>query len=272
VRDVELSVAEAGSGGRPFLLLHGFTGAKEDFTDWVDPLAARGWWAVAPDHRGHGASSKPADESAYSLEILADDALALADALNWDEFVLLGHSMGGMIAQVLAAGAPDRIAGLILMDTAHGPLSGVDRSQVANGVAVARERGIDALADLMADRESPLTTPAHQRLLDEQPGYREFGERKFRATSPALYAAMLTQMFDQADRLDDLRAVKSPALVVVGEQDTPFIGPSERMADALPNAALTVLPDAGHSPQFENSEAWWDAITAYLDSLPARDG
>ena len=64
VGDVSLAVAESGAGQRPLLLVHGFTGAKEDFTPWLEPLAAAGWHAVAPDLRGHGVSSKPAAESA----------------------------------------------------------------------------------------------------------------------------------------------------------------------------------------------------------------
>ena len=50
IGEMDLEIAEAGAGGQPLLLLHGFTGAKEDFTDWLDPLADRGWHAVAPDH------------------------------------------------------------------------------------------------------------------------------------------------------------------------------------------------------------------------------
>src|SRR6266508_3822678 len=90
VGDVELNLAEAGVGGRPFLLLHGFTGAKEDFTDYVDRLAEQGWHVVAPDHRGHGDSAKPDDEAAYGFSVFASDALGLADALGWDQFVVLG--------------------------------------------------------------------------------------------------------------------------------------------------------------------------------------
>src|SRR3954469_7144761 len=122
VRDIEvgdgihLNVAEAGRGGRPFLLVHGFTGAKEDFTEWLERLANQGWHAVANDNRGHGASSKPDDTGRYSFDALADDVLALADAL-WGRgahFVLLGHSMGGMVAQVVALRAPERLAALVL--------------------------------------------------------------------------------------------------------------------------------------------------------------
>src|SRR5215469_7910448 len=108
--DVRVSIAEAGAGPRRLLLVHGFTGAKEDFTPWLDQLAELRWHAVAPDLRGHGASSKPAEESAYSFEVLADDVLRLANALGWDRFVLLGHSMGGMIAQFVARSSSARRA------------------------------------------------------------------------------------------------------------------------------------------------------------------
>ena len=52
-----------------------------------------------------------------------------------------------------------------------------------------------------------------------------------------------------------------PTLVLVGEQDAPFLKPSRRMADAIPGAELVVIPDAGHSPQFESPELWWKALS-----------
>jgi pimeloyl-ACP methyl ester carboxylesterase len=275
-KDVELStgvrarISEAGAGGRPFLLIHGFTGAKEDFTDWLDPLADLGWHAVAIDNRGHGESDKPADRSDYSFELLAADALALADEV-WGadaRFVLLGHSMGGMVAQVMAMQAADRLDGLILMDTGHGRLSFVDRDQAMKVVSIVEDRGIDGLADLMAGREEPLSTPAHERLLAEREGYAEFGDRKLRATATAAYAGMLLAMVDATDRLDALRNLSIPTLVLVGEQDAPLLRQSGNMAEAIPGAELAVLPDAGHSPQFENTDAWWKALTDFLSSLP----
>ena len=260
---VELSVAEAGAGGRPLLLMHGFTGAKEDFTDELDRLAADGWHAVAADHRGHGASAQPPDEAAYSFSILADDAFALADALGWDRFVALGHSMGGMVLQHMLAAAPDRLSAIVLMDTAHGDL-GFPREDVVKLIGIGRARGLDGLAELLASRDDPLATPAHKRLLAERPGYAEFGERKFRACSVAMYAAMLDEMCDPVDRLDALAAHAGlPALVIVGEQDRPFLGSSQRMAGAL-DAELAVIPDAGHSPQFENTDAWRAVLDGFL--------
>jgi pimeloyl-ACP methyl ester carboxylesterase len=269
VGGIELSIAEAGAGGRPLFLLHGFTGAKEDFTEWLDPLAEEGWWVVAPDHRGHGASAKPADESAYSLEILAADVLALADVLEWDTYVALGHSMGGMLLQVAALRAPERLDAIIMMDTSSEPLGAIDPGAVAAAQGIVRERGIDALADILATRAGLLTTPAHERVLAERPGYQEFGERKLRATSPALYAAIAGEIPTRRSLLEDLRQLDVPALVIVGDQDVPFVAPSERMAETFPQGRLAVIPDAGHSPQFENTESWWAALTGFLSSLPA---
>lgn len=269
VGPVELTIAEAGEGGRPFLLLHGFTGAKEDFTEWLDPLAAAGWHAVAPDHRGHGASSKPEGTDSYSLAILADDGRALADALGWDRFVLLGHSMGGYVAQRVAFADPGRLVGLVLQDTGHGPIEGIDAGEASLAMKIATESGMGVLADAMAARGSPLDTPAHKRLLKERPGYEEFGWRKFRATSPWLYAAIVPELFSGPDTLASLAAMDpTPAtLVMVGEQDTPFLGSARRMADAVAGSTLVTIPDAGHSPQFENPAAWWDAMSSFLEEL-----
>lgn len=269
VGDVQLAIAEAGVGQRPLLLVHGFTGAKEDFTPWLDQLADLGWHAVAPDLRGHGSSSKPAEEAAYSFELLADDVLRLADALGWDTFVLLGHSMGGMIAQFLALSVPARVAGLILMDTADGPLDSLDPGLIEAAVSIVRAQGIGALADLMAEQMGPLTTPAHQRVLRDQPGYADFEDRKLRATSPDLYSAMAPLFSTTPDRLESLRQLPAtlPVLVIVGEQDRPFLAASERMAATVGRGALTIIPDAGHCPQFENPAAWWKALTGFLGNF-----
>jgi pimeloyl-ACP methyl ester carboxylesterase len=256
-------VAQAGQGGRPLLLVHGFTGAKEDFGDWFDRLADDGWWVAAPDLRGHGDSHKPLAEPAYSLSTFADDVLGLADVLGWDRFALLGHSMGGMAAQVVALRAPERIERLVLMDTHHGPVEGLDPELVAIGMDILRTQGLDALLALIdsmpADR-----APAEERLRETRPGYIEFNERKLHAVSPAMYAAMGTEMIACQDRLPALRELDVPTRVIVGEQDKNFIGGCERLADAIPGADLIVIADAAHSPQFENPDSWWQAVTTFL--------
>jgi len=265
---VSLAVAEAGEGGRPLLLVHGFTGAKEDFTEWLDPLADLGWHAVAPDQRGHGASSQPDDEAAYSFEAYATDLLALLDALGCERAVVLGHSMGGMVVQTAVLRAPERFEALVLMDTSHRALR-ADAALVDLGIGIARAEGIAAVMaaqDAMEGADA-LGTGAGERLLATREGYREFGQRKMLASSPAMYAAMLKAITDATsglDRLPDLERVAVPTLVLVGDEDTPFLKPSRRLAEAIPGAELVVIPDAGHSPQFENPEPWWEALAAFL--------
>lgn len=265
---VSLAVAEAGEGGRPLLLVHGFTGAKEDFTEWLEPLAELGWHAVAPDQRGHGASSQPDDEAAYSLDAYATDLLALLDPLGWERAVVLGHSMGGMVVQTAVFRAPERFEALVLMDTSHRALR-ADAALVDLGIGIARAEGMAAVMAAQDGMEGAdaLGTRAGERLLATREGYREFGQRKMLASSPAMYAAMLKAITDTTsglDRLPDLERVSVPSLVLVGDEDAPFLKPSHRMTEAIPSAELVVIPDAGHSPQFENPDLWWKALTGFL--------
>jgi pimeloyl-ACP methyl ester carboxylesterase len=266
---LSFEIVEAGAANdRRVLLVHGFTGAKDDFVEAVDRLADQGWHAVAPDLRGHGNSSHPDAEDAYGFELFADDVLALVNAMGWSEpFVLLGHSMGGMVAQVVALRQPSQLRGLVLMDTSHGPPEGIDASELDLGVSIVREHGMSTLLELMSEREV-LETPAAARVRAERPGWEEFERRKFLASSSAMWAAMAPEMLlHQTDRLDALAALAVPTLVIVGEQDQPFLGPSQRMSKTIDGARLRVIPDAGHSPQFENTEAWWDALTSFLEEV-----
>ncbi len=267
---VELTLTEAGAGGRPLLLVHGYTGSRSDFTDFVELLAGQGWHVVAPDLRGHGQSTKPDQESAYSLATFSGDVLGLADALGWDRFALLGHSMGGMIAQVVATGAPDRVAALVLMDTGHGPVP-VDPALVELGVVTAREQGMDVIADFMASMEDdPLSTEAYRRKVAEDPAHAARGDRNLRAASAAMYAAMMLELTSTRDRLESLRSLSMPTLVLVGSQDTPFLGPSRALAEAINGAEMVVVDGGGHSPQFEAPQGWWLALSSFLDRVSAE--
>ena len=266
---VTLEVAEAGGGGRPLLLVHGFTGAKEDFTELLDHLATHGWHAVAPDLRGHGNSDKPGGEASYSLPIFVNDVLALADALGWDRFAALGISMGGMILQRLVIEHPQRLTALVLVDSSHGVPESLDPASVALGAEIVREHGLLTLLTLQNERRDrdPTTTAAHLRLLRERPGWAEFGDRKLLASSPDMWLAMTREMLEQQDRLDALASVTVPTLVIAGEQDDAFLGHCERIAKAIPGARLAVVPDAGHAPQFENTAGFWEALAPFLEEV-----
>jgi 3-oxoadipate enol-lactonase len=267
---LEVAVAEAGVGGRPLVLVHGFTGAKEDFADHLDPLAELGWHVVAPDLRGHGDSPKPTHDDAYSFDVFAEDLLGVLDALGWASTVALGHSMGGMVLQTAVLRAPERFAAIVLMDTSHRALQGVDPAVIELGAALALDEGMAAVLAAQAAFAGP-GLPAHERVVASRPGYTEFNDRKLLVAAPQMYATMLRAITDPEspiDRLEQLRGVTVPALVIVGEQDAPFLKPSHRMAEAIPDAELAVIPDAAHCPQFEAPDAWWAALSGFLARVP----
>jgi pimeloyl-ACP methyl ester carboxylesterase len=262
--DIGLSILEAGVGGEPLMLVHGFTGSKEDFGAEVARLGALGFHAVSPDHRGHGASDHPASEAAYSFEAFAADLIALAGALGWQTFDLLGHSMGGMVVQHMALSHPHRVTRLILMDTHHGPVDDLDAEILELGIELARTEGLEVIRDVVKMGRDPMASPAHARMCAEVPGYEDWCDAKFLASAPLMFAAMLRQFHETPDRLADLARIECPTLVVVGELDAPFLAPSLAMAEVIPDARLVVIPGAGHSPQFEGTEAWRAAVDEFL--------
>ncbi len=139
-----LSVIGSNNDAPTLLLVHGFGGAKEDFADHMEALG-RHHRVVAFDLRGHGESEAPVEPSAYSLDRLGADVLAVADSLGLDRFRLLGHSMGGMVARRVVLARPERIDALVLMDTSAGPPPGIDPDLVRLGAEVAMSEGMTVL-------------------------------------------------------------------------------------------------------------------------------
>ena len=176
-----------------------------------------------------------------------------------------------MVVQTAAVQDAARFDALVLMDTSHRAVR-ADTAIVDLGIAIARAEGMAAVLeaqDALADG-GPLGTGAHERTLATRPGYREFGDRKMLASSPAMYAAMLQAITDHTeglDRLTDLAGVRRPH-----PRHRRRGGPAVPEAVAPhgrghPGRRLAVIPDAGHSPQFESPEAWWAALTGFLGRL-----
>ncbi len=265
---VGLEVTDLGSG--PVLMLvHGFGGAKEDFSDQLEDLGTD-HRVITLDLRGHGQSDGPEDEAKYSLDRFSADLANVLDALAVDRVRLLGHSMGGMIVRRFALAFPERLEALVLMDTSPGSLSSLDSDIIDLGVQIAKEQGMDELKRVM-DAFEPLSTPAYDRLLSERPGYREFGDAKWAALSGAMYTQMMVEIRDQPNQLAELATVQCPTLVMVGVEDVAFLDGSRAMAATIPGAQLVVIPNAGHSPQFENGPAWLEVLQSFLAGVDVSD-
>src|SRR4051794_26248626 len=162
VNGVRLAVDDRGAGGAatPLVLVHGFTGGRVDFADVIDALAADRR-VVAWDHRGHADSTNTGDPSTYTFDQLVDDMAAAVDDLGLERFHLLGHSMGGIVAQRYVLASPERVASLILMDTGGEAMKGIPPEWIDATVTRGRTEGMGAVAEFMAGfADSAFTGPA----------------------------------------------------------------------------------------------------------------
>ena len=263
VRNGDILTAYHDEGrGEPLLLLHGFTGSKLDFHDQLQWFTDR-YRVLAPDNRGHGESSNLGRADAYSLDILVEDLAGYLDALDVNRCHLLGHSMGGMVAMRFALRHPQRLASLILMDTAAEPLTIFPqalREQLATEV---RANGCASRINVM--RELPMgDAQARGRdYLGDDEHWRRI-ELKLSQMDPEAWIALGNDMSQQTAVLPDLGAIEVPTTIIVGEHDVPFVEPSSQMAKTIPNARLVTIPLAAHCPQYENAGAWRAAINAHL--------
>lgn len=264
---IEMVYDEAGAGDRAFVLVHGFTGCRDDFASQLPALSAYGR-TIAPDQRGHGESTNTGDSATYHFEQLVDDLRGFVDALGIARFDLLGHSMGGMVALRFVLAHPERVASLVLMDTSPHPLGGLPREIFEKGAQIARAVGMEKLHEIARTNaaENARRTAADRRL--EQ----EWGEERYWARQRARLMAMDVEAFEalgvalgeQESVTERLGEIGCPTLVLVGETDLPFLEPARTMHARIPGAHLAVIPDGGHSPQIEAPEAWLAAITAHL--------
>jgi pimeloyl-ACP methyl ester carboxylesterase len=263
---IEMAYEERGSGDRPFVLVHGYSGSRVDFAEVHGPLAALGRTIVL-DQRGHGGSTNVGDPDAYGLEIQVADLLGFLDALDVERCDLLGHSMGGMVALRFGLEHPDRVASLVLMDTSPRPLTGLPVSWMQAGAKVGREHGMGRVFDVM--RAAPSASrPEASRRCEERMGSDRYWARirtKIEAMDPEAMHAMAAALADHPSAEERLGEITCPTLIVVGEQDHPFLEPSRLMADRIAGARLCVVPDAAHSPQQENETAWLEAVTRHLE-------
>ena len=260
LRDTRLAVHTRGSG-LPFLLLHGF---PLDHGMWSgqEPLAEH-LRLIVPDQRGFGASGGAQPES---IPQLADDAVALLDELHVSEpAIICGLSMGGYVAQHVAARHPERVRALILVDTrleADTPEARAARRDLAGAV----ERiGQEIVAEAMVP--NLLAKSAAARADPRRPAIEEDLRRAIRATPVATIVAALAALGERPDMVEPMRRVQAPVLLVVGAEDA--ITPPEcleRAQGVFPDARLLVVPRCGHMTPLEAPATFNAAVLDFLRS------
>lgn len=240
------------SDAPPLLLLHSLGTDLRVWDSQADVLA-RGFRVIRPDLRGHGLTEVPS--APCSIGGMARDVLTLLDALGHSCVHVAGLSIGGMVAQALAAQAPDRVASIMLCDTAMA----IPPPELWRGrAATVRSQGMAAIADSVLAR---WVTPAFART-PEARGLRAMLLR----TAPEGYAAA-ADAIAAADLTTTTRGLRVPALVLVGDRDeaTPLAS-AAALRDAIPGARLEVIADAAHIPTLERPDAVTNAILHFLSS------
>jgi pimeloyl-ACP methyl ester carboxylesterase len=257
---IEMEWRERGEGDA-IVFVHGF---PFNSAMWEPQLAQLppGWWGIAPDLRGFGASMD-GPEDVYSMELFARDLAALLDHLEIERAVVCGLSMGGYIAFEFWRLFPDRVRALVLCDTrcdADSPDAKQARSRLAERVRV---EGTGPVVEALLPKVVALTTRM------TQPGVVQFVRAMMQETPPETMARALIGMAERNDAEPVLRTIDVPVLVVMGADDAiTGRGPLEMLARGIRGARMETIENAGHLPNLEQTTAYNRVLAAFLTGLP----
>jgi pimeloyl-ACP methyl ester carboxylesterase len=253
--ELRLHVAEAGpETGPPTILLHGFPEFWFGWRHQIGPLAEAGLRVIVPDQRGYGLSDRPQGVSAYHLDRLAGDVLALADACGFATFRLVGHDWGGLVAWWLASRHPERIERLAILNAPHPGIVGAymrhHPGQWLRSVYVGLFQ-LPGLPErlLTADRCRALR---HALTSTSRPGAFSAADLD-RYVEAWLQPGAMTAMLNWYRALvrlprDEPARVRVPTLILWGKQDT-------ALQSGLAEASLAFC-DAGRIRWYERASHW----------------
>ena len=226
------------------------------------PEFSRDHKVIVLDYRGTGKSSKTVQK--YSIKTFTEDAAALLDHLNIEQAIVCGHSMGGVVAQLLALDYPRRVKKLILASSgsSHPGASGIPLAMCRDMVRLGFERYI---------REHTIETGWTKQFAAAHPDLIEdFLRVRMSGIAPLenyLHFVLARQEHDHTARLKDLRA---PTLVLVGDDerhgasDKTHWHSAHELARHIPNAKLVILPGEGHHYLATNPGAAHRAIREFI--------
>ncbi len=233
-------------GAGPALLLsHGYSATGEMWRGQVEPFSEQ-YRLITWDMRGHGRSDYPEDPAAYSEAASVADMAALLDAVGAERAIVGGLSLGGYLSLAFHLAHPERVRGLLIIDT--GPGYRNDEARAGwnrNALRTAERYETEGLA----------------RLASGSPEMRTSSHRSADGLARAA-RGMLAQR--DARVINSLPAISVPALVIVGADDTPFLPASDYMASKIPGAKKVVIAGAGHAANIDQPEVFNAAVLAFL--------
>jgi 3-oxoadipate enol-lactonase len=244
--------------GPVIVLIHGF---PLDRSMWSHQRASVGsiYRVIAPDLRGHGTSAAP--EGIYTVDGMADDVIELLDALQLDQpLVVGGLSMGGYVALSIAVRYPERVKGLMLLNSraaADSPDAATNRETIATQ--------IEATGDPSSFLDSMLPKLFARSTIEHHPELIKRWHSRMAKIPARTIIGTLRGLATRPDRTGDLAGIKVPTLVIAGGEDQIIpLDESRRMAESFPDARLVVIPGSGHLAPVENHQATDAAILEFL--------
>ena len=235
------------------LMVHGFTGCKEDFDYMVPFLLQAGYRVIAADNRGAYQSAHSLRPNAYTIESMARDVIELAEKLELDQPHLFGHSLGGVIAQYAAASSPQSFSSLTIM------CSGPSAMPMPNVPAMVVELVRGKNAQESWDSDVYEMQKAHPRF--------ELMQRRWLASDCRALEKLGVQLNTFSTVVPEIAASKLPVHVIYGERDDAWsFAVQDQMAADL-SAPVTIIKDAGHCPNEDQPEATVAALVGFWGSL-----
>ncbi len=270
---LSLHALEWSSEGTALLFLHGFSNDAHVW-DWIAPVVAPHYRTLALDHRGHGDSDRD-PEGRYDHETMARDVNAALESLGIGRVVIVGHSLGGRVAMRFAGIFPEKLAGLVIVDSAP-DLDARGTTRISLDTQQ-QEWSFASVADYqrVLERQYPATKPEIlAKLAVHWTRCRPDGRYELRL-DPGFMKARKGVSPEDAKKWSEAEAkhlwaalerLPCPALVIRGAaSDVMSAEVADRMVDdVIPNATLETIARAGHSVMLDNPEAFERALTSFV--------
>ena len=249
-------------GATPILMIQGLGASKNAWNLQRIAMATR-FRSISLDNRGAGRSDKPTQP--FTLEQMADDAIAVLDAAGVETAHVVGASMGGVISQIIAVKYPHRVRSLTLVCTAcrNHPW----RQELLQSWAhTAEEKGMIEVGKEAA--QWVMSPRSFRRLV---PAFTWMGPLAALRPRHSFVSQIQAILDTREDLVDELSSITAPTMVIVGNQDilTPR-GDSEEIAERIPNAELVVISGAAHGLMMEHSTTFNKILIEFLQRIEAE--